>query len=1235
VKSDDKHLSDEQIELALAHERADTEGRELRDLDEHVRGHLTGCEICQQMIQMHHKFEGSLRGLHSTYAGIPAKDCPPIESLRALVVGLKSVQESEKLLDHTAHCDYCALLLRDAVVELTSEPTSDEVSFLAQLSSAQPSFQRELARKLVAAPSPETVRESRISSFGLPKSASSLLKIRRPFYAAIAALFIAALIVSWVTRVLRGPSVDQLIAQSYSERRTLELRLAEAQLAPIRQQRGSGGSSFSKPAALLEAELQIKLQLQKTPDDPKWLALKGRSELLEWQYADAILSFERALEVKPDSPDLLRDLATAHFERAEAEQRPIDYGSAIEELSKALAKRPNDPVCLFNRAIIYERMFLYENAMKDWESYLTIDPGGSWSAEARAHLEGIRKSLQKHNQSQELLIEDPVTAANHFDKTLETEFVSHNETSAIDEQYLDLASDRWLAGLADDLRNRRSVRKSPYGEALRSFSEFWRIRHADPWLSDLMKSADVQGFPDAAEALSDAVRAASNGDPSLARSKAELAAQLFERLPNRAGTLRAKLEGVYALQRLLEGETCLKTARVLDTELDGLPYYWLHAKLLLEESACAASAARIEDAERYVRRAEEIASQREFGGLHLRGLSFASDFAADKGDRNTAWKDARLGLEQFWGGSFPAIRGYALCASLGYLAEDSQEAWTAIAFWSEAVPLIERTTNRSTEGLALYRLATDEVAVGSKSAADTELKRVRQIFFSLPDTAASLNYRVASEVSLAAVEFSLGDTASAKRRLRQVGPFVSNVHQYQTALQYYGTKAEEQILDNDLSAAERSLRSAVAISRQGSIDLGNDADRLNWDDQTSATYRSLVHLLLSEPGREHEALRVWESYRSLPFRATKARALTAEDTLARIGAKPPKPDEADVNVLLPFLKDVTFVTYAQLEDGIALWMYDDRGIEFHRISAPIEQVSAVSSQFVRLCSDPNSDMQLLQSDAKQLYKWLIDPVRPHLSPKRTIWLEPDGILSLVPFQALVDLDGNPLLNKFEVAYRTATTRQYWAQETSVVSSDALVIADSSLLVPHTSSGLPPLPDAVKETQAIVALFPNHSLILSEDSKPQEMRAALRRAAVFHYAGHYVPTREVDLSPLGSMLRSDLSGNPKSTVRSRFIFSRCKLAVLSACSTGAAEKLGLFDTDGLVRPLLASGARRVIASRWYIDSSVTRMLMADFYSELLSGETSVDALQTASRKVYMRASYVHPYYWAGFCVFGQN
>jgi len=86
----------------------------------------------------------------------------------------------------------------------------------------------------------------------------------------------------------------------------------------------------------------ISRRLSTSPDDPEWLALKARADLLEWNYESAIRSANRTLEQWPDSPAVLIDLATAHFERAEKEQRTVDYGTAVEFLGKVLAKSPDN-----------------------------------------------------------------------------------------------------------------------------------------------------------------------------------------------------------------------------------------------------------------------------------------------------------------------------------------------------------------------------------------------------------------------------------------------------------------------------------------------------------------------------------------------------------------------------------------------------------------------------------------------------------------------------------------------------------------------------------------------------------------------------------------------------------------------------------------------------------------------------------------------------------------------------
>ena len=142
---------------------------------------------------------------------------------------------------------------------------------------------------------------------------------------------------SWVAIHRNQPAAaDQLLARAYTEKRTLELRIAGAGYAPLRVSLGPAASFISRPAALLKAEALIASQLESHPTDPSWLQASAEADVLEGKYDAAVEALRRALELDPHSPALLTDLATAYFQRAQQEDRKEDLGAAYEYLSQAL-----------------------------------------------------------------------------------------------------------------------------------------------------------------------------------------------------------------------------------------------------------------------------------------------------------------------------------------------------------------------------------------------------------------------------------------------------------------------------------------------------------------------------------------------------------------------------------------------------------------------------------------------------------------------------------------------------------------------------------------------------------------------------------------------------------------------------------------------------------------------------------------------------------------------------------
>src|SRR5262249_47220569 len=138
-------------------------------------------------------------------------------------------------------------------------------------------------------------------------------------------------------------------------------------------------------AALLEAQLAIARKLAAAPNDPIWLDASSRANLLVGDYRAAIDAASHALVEKPNWAAALLDLGNAHFTRALAEDSPADYGAAVENFSQALALAPDDPVALFNRALAYEQLTLFGQALADWDRYLRVERDGGWINEARQH----------------------------------------------------------------------------------------------------------------------------------------------------------------------------------------------------------------------------------------------------------------------------------------------------------------------------------------------------------------------------------------------------------------------------------------------------------------------------------------------------------------------------------------------------------------------------------------------------------------------------------------------------------------------------------------------------------------------------------------------------------------------------------------------------------------------------------------------------------------------------------
>lgn len=95
----------------------------------------------------------------------------------------------------------------------------------------------------------------------------------------------------------------------------------------------------------------------------------------------------------------------------------------------------------------------------------------------------------------------------------------------------------------------------------------------------------------------------------------------------------------------------------------------------------------------------------------------------------------------------------------------------------------------------------------------------------------------------------------------------------------------------------------------------------------------------------------------------------------------------------------------------------------------------------------------------------------------------------------------------------------------------------------------------------------------------------------------------------------------------------ELVVLSACDTGVGTVRSGEGLNSLRQSLELAGARAQVTSLWKVPSAATARLMSLFYDRLAAGMPKAQALRQA--KLAMLETHRHPLFWAGFTFSGQE
>lgn len=1002
-----------------------------------------------------------------------------------------------------------------------------------------------------------------------------------------AAVVIASGLLFWNQQ--RASDVDRLLSQAFIENRSFDLRLPGSGYGSIRQQRGPGNSTFDRSIALTEAEARIQRGLVNHPDDPRWLRRKGAAELIERQYQAAIDSLSRALEKDGANAELLTDLACGYAIRAELENRGMDYARAIDFLRKSEKINPGQPSTLFNLALLYEKTWNVEQSLREWNKLLEVEGSGGWSDEARRHIADLKSIKKKKSAFQ--VYQDP-SGFLRFASGARSEFDV--------EPYLDVVWTKWLP----EAKNNPLAHEAAVMAARRLVE-----RSGDSSLEEAL-SASGRTRTNAFTLLAQAIEENQAGNADTADWLATQAAIGARAEASTAVAFRADVERLYALHRADRTKECLSLAARLRQQLANTSYVWAQGQTILEEASCLAQAGKFGPASDDLRGVIDSLRNRDLPLLTLRASGLLVSNDDHTGDFEEAWQQALVGLAGYWKSAAPPNRAHQFYLTMATSAHHCGLAQTAAAYSRAMVEFSERMGNQVNRALGRVDCAGLLVEARENEEAEAQLSTAIREFDALPPSPTVTRYRWNALLKRADLETVRNREDLALSEIRSLENESSPPDEL-LVQRLHRAKAAALLSEGKWELAESELIRAIDASRLSLQSFTSPADRLAFSTTIADMFRALSFIQLEKRHAEAKSLLTWEWFRS---------ASTEVEPVAL-------PERAFFQT-----RSLAAIVYAIQGERLAVWVADGEGVEGRLL--PVPRIARdISVRFLGDCARPESRIEDIREEGAALYRWLLEPFADRLNRADSWVIIPDDWIASIPFGALTDGSGRYLTERKTILLGGSLSQieKRYEPIAPIASMNALIVSTPNAAL-FSGAHLPFLGSADQEAHEVYAHFQQAKLLSGSASTVAAVQANAAPVDLFHFAGHGWTN-----AGNGGLLLAGPSGQALAQFTASDVrpadWSRCSLAVLSACMTGTGEGKGPSNPSSLVRALLTAGVLRVVAASWNLESSETRRFMKLFY-DLLDRDASVaGALTKASRTLMTSVQTAHPYYWAGFQLYG--
>jgi CHAT domain-containing protein len=325
---------------------------------------------------------------------------------------------------------------------------------------------------------------------------------------------------------------------------------------------------------------------------------------------------------------------------------------------------------------------------------------------------------------------------------------------------------------------------------------------------------------------------------------------------------------------------------------------------------------------------------------------------------------------------------------------------------------------------------------------------------------------------------------------------------------------------------------------------------------------------------------------------------------------------------------------------------------------------------------------------KKLYSLLLEEALQDLPREKKLIIVPDGILGLVPFEALVmrrskypwifwrhyknsvyagdywniaHSQSAAILALNRMTHDSLTSKPLFALGDPIYDKEdplyrdyekgkALTAELRESRKPYcarTPEGgeicYPALPDTGQEVLAIARLFniqpnPPDVLLLLDANETHLKKVSLKDYRFLHFSTHAdlgarVQGIKEPFLLLGQVENQEGDDGFLTFTEVLELELNADMVVLSACSTGSGERREGEGVLNFARAFQQAGAKSVLVSLWDVDSEMAVLYMKMFYTYLTKGKGRAEALRLARQNIKKR--YPNPFYWAVFMLYGEG